>query len=116
MEKNVLSKLYKGEMQVELAIVDDIKEQTKNANDWIKAFLASYKIIDAQKSNAIIAGEGYYKNADELVKKLQQFEIKAKELGVNPNENPEYKAAQDLIVRYDIQAVFDKVDGLRKIK
>lgn len=116
MEKNVLSKLYKGEMQVDLAIVDDLNKAVDTASKSINAFLAAYKIIDAQKNQAVNAGESYYKTAAQIDTALNQFEIKAKELGVNPNDNPDYKAAKDLLVRYDIQGVFDRVDGLRKLK
>lgn len=117
MEKNVLSKLYKGKaIQVELAIVDDIKKSYDVANKSIDGFLAAYKIIDAQKNQAITAGEGYYKNAAQIENALKQFEAKAKELGIDVNENKDYKAAKDLLIRYDIQGVFDRVDGLRKLK
>ena len=123
MNKNVLNKLSKieskvelAEVKVDLALIDDINKASSTANKSINDFLSAYKIIDAQKDKAISSGEAYYKTAGQMETALKQFEAKAKELGINPNDNAEYKSAQDLLVRYDIQAVFDRVDSLRKLK
>jgi len=123
MNKNVITKMYAGsdkvelsEVSVELALVDDLKKISDVALKSIDSFLSAYKIIDAQKTKAIADGESYYKNAAQIEKSLQEFEVKAKELGINANDNKDYKSAKDLLVRYDIQAVFDRVDSLRKLK
>ena len=123
MNKNVLNKLSKieskvelAEVKVDLALIDDINKASSTANKSINDFLSAYKIIDAQKDKAMSSGESYYKTAAQIETALKQFEVKAKELGINPNDNAEYKSAQDLLVRYDIQAVFDRVDSLRKLK
>ena len=123
MNKNVLNKLSKieskvelAEVKVDLALIDDINKASSTANKSINDFLSAYKIIDAQKDKAMSSGESYYKTAGQMETTLKQFEAKAKELGINPNDNAEYKSAQDLLVRYDIQSVFDRVDSLRKLK
>ena len=122
MNKEVLKKLYSStekvelsEVKVDLALVDDIRKQTDIASKSASAFVNIFKTISTQKDAAISNGESYYQTADQLKKDLQQFEIKSKELGIDPLTNKDYKAANDLLIRYDINAVFKRVDSLRKI-
>jgi hypothetical protein len=123
MNKEVLKKMYSAtnkvelsEVQIDLAVIDDIKKSVDVAGKAVNSFLNAYKVISAQKDTAISNGETYYKTANELRNTLKQFEAKAKELGIDALENKDYKTASDLLVRYDIDAVFERVDGLRKLR
>ena len=109
-------KLELANHKVELALIDDIKKLNIIASKSIDTFLNTFKIIVAQKDKAISTGESYYKTAAEIEKSLKEFETKAKAIGIDPNENNDYKSAKELLIRYDIQAVFNKVDSLRTIK
>jgi hypothetical protein len=105
-----------SEVQVELAIVDDIKKLSSDAEKSVSTFLKAYTIISTQKQQAIADGEMYYKNAAKLETSIKQFEAQASQLGIDPNGSKEYKTAKDLLTRYDIQGVYDRVDSLRKLK
>lgn len=124
MNRYVLNKISKlsdentelSEVKVDLAIVDDIKKLSSDAEKSVQTFLKAYTVISTQKEQAISNGEMYYKNAAKLETSVKEFEGQAKQLGIDPNGSKEYKTAKDLLTRYDIQGVYDRVDSLRKLK
>ena len=123
MNKNILNKLSQfeknielSEVNVELAISEDLKKLTSEAKKSVESFLNATKIIFAQKDNAISDGTKYVQSASQIDKLIKNFESKAKDLGIDANSIPEYKEAVAMLVRYDIDAVFQRVDSFRSIK
>jgi len=110
------SKVELGKHEVELAISDDIKKLSDNSDKFQKNFISSYKTIVSESSKAIEQGTAYVDNAKKLKTLLQEFQAKGKELGLNVNDNPIYKNAENILVRGDIDAVMQRVLDLRKIK
>jgi uncharacterized FlgJ-related protein len=108
-------KMELGKHEVELAIVDDIKKLADSSDKFQKNFIASYKTIVTESTKAIEQGTAYVDNAKKLTILLQEFQAKGKELGLNVNDNPIYKNAENILVKGDIDAVMQRVFDLRKI-
>ena len=108
------TKLAKHE--VELSLLNDLKAKADLAEKEQKAFIDSYKIIISESAKAIEQGTKYVNNGKELDSLLTKFQAQAKELGLNYNDNPIYKKAENILVRGDIDAVMQKVFDLRKLK
>ena len=119
--KTVFSKLFKEETQlasheVELALIDDLKKLNDLTETEAKKFVETFKKIFSELDNCINAGEKYYQNADKYESMLAEIDKKSKELGLNALDNPVYKKAKDILVRWDINAVFERVQNLRRLK
>ena len=119
--KAVYEKLFKEETklashEVELALIDDIKKLNDLTETEAKKFVDTYKKIFSQLDITINAGEKYYQNASKYESLLAEVDKKSKELGLNALDNPNYKKAKDILTRYDINAVFERVQNLRRLK
>lgn len=102
--------------EVELALIDDIKKLNDLTETEAKKFVDTYKKIFSQLDITINAGEKYYQNASKYESLLAEVDKKSKELGLNALDNPNYKKAKDILTRYDINAVFERVQNLRRLK
>jgi hypothetical protein len=119
--KTVFSKLFKEETklashEVELALVDDIKKLNDLTETEAKKFVDTFKKIFSELDTTINAGEKYYQNASKYESLLAEVDKKSKELGLNALDNPIYKKAKEILTRYDINAVFERVQNLRRLK
>jgi hypothetical protein len=122
--KTTMSKIAKIEQpkvelakhEVELALIDDIKKLNDLTEAEAKKFVDTYKKIFSQLDITINAGEKYYQNASKYEALLAEVDKKSKELGLNALDNPNYKKAKDILTRYDINAVFERVQNLRRLK
>ena len=119
--KTVFSKLFKEETklashEVELALVDDIKKLNDLTEAEAKKFVDTFKKIFSELDTTINAGEKYYQNASKYESLLVEVDKKSKELGLNALDNPIYKKAKEILTRYDINAVFERVQNLRRLK
>lgn len=119
--KTVYGKLFKEETQlasheVELALVDDIKKLNDLTETEAKKFVDTFKKIFSELDTTINAGEKYYQNASKYESLLAEVDKKSKELGLNALDNPIYKKAKEILTRYDINAVFERVQNLRRLK
>jgi hypothetical protein len=119
--KTVFSKLFKEETklashEVELALVDDIKKLNDLTEAEAKKFVDTFKKIFSELDTTINAGEKYYQNASKYESLLAEVDKKSKELGLNALDNPIYKKAKEILTRYDINAVFERVQNLRRLK
>jgi polyhydroxyalkanoate synthesis regulator phasin len=119
--KTVFGKLFKEETklashEVELALVDDIKKLNDLTEAEAKKFVDTFKKIFSELDTTINAGEKYYQNASKYESLLAEVDKKSKELGLNALDNPIYKKAKEILTRYDINAVFERVQNLRRLK
>lgn len=119
--KTVYNKLFteKTELakhEVELALIDDLKSKADFAEKEQKAFINSYKLIISESAKAIESGAKYVNSGKDLDALIRKFQLQANNLGLNYNDNPVYKAAENILVRGDIDAVMQRVLDLRKLK
>ncbi len=115
MESNA-NEIKLSKHEVELALVDDIKKLNDLTETEAKKFVDTFKKIFSELDNCINAGEKYYQNASKYESLLVEVDKKSKELGLNALDNPIYKKAKEILTRYDINAVFERVQNLRRLK
>ncbi len=104
MEKNVLSKLYKGEVQVELAEVkvdlaniNDFKKLYDQAQKYYVDFNKAYGELDKIKGSVVENGTNFLSASDELNLLGATFKKQFAELGLNYLDYPEFKNAGSLL-------------------
>ena len=107
--KNVVNRIAESDKKtelasekVELSLIDDIKKDLGNAEKDIKSFIKDREQIIKSTSKAIKNGNAYVASALKLNDNLESFEKAAKELGLNANEQTEFKNAKSFLSRYDI--------------
>ncbi len=120
-KKTVYNKLFTEKVElekheVELGLLDDVKKLNDLTESEAKKFVDTFKKIFSELDTTINAGEKYYQNASKYESLLSEVDKKSKELGLNSLENPIYKKAKDILTRYDINAVFERVQNLRRLK
>ena len=118
----VFSKLAKAEKtelaseKVELGLIDDMKKDLSNAEKDVKSFLNDRQQIIKFTDKAIKNGNAYVSAALKLNKNLENFEKAAKDLGLNPNEQAEFKNAKSFLNRYDIGATKSIIADYKTLK
>ena len=118
----ILSRLGKAEKtelkseKVELGLIDDIKKDLSNAEKDIKSFINDREQIIKSTSKAIKNGNAYVSSALKLNDNLKNFEKAAKDLGLNANEQTEFKNAKSFLNRYDIGATKSIIAEYKTLK
>jgi len=90
--------------KVQLGLIDDIKKDLSNAEKDIKSFIKDREQIIKFTDKAIKNGNAYVTAALKLNDNLQNFEKAAKDLGLNANEQTEFKNAKSFLNKYDVGA------------
>lgn len=100
--QKVMTKL--ASERVELGLIDDIKKDLSNAEKDIKSFIKDREQIIKFTDKAIKNGNAYVTAALKLNANLQNYEKAAKDLGLNANDQTEFKNAKNFLNKYDVGA------------
>lgn len=95
MEKNVLSKLYKGEVQVELASIDELNKLSKLAAGTMTTIATETKKIDSFISNLQAQDKSANRVMQDLGYAIKDFETAAKSLGIDAAQAKPYVDAKN---------------------
>jgi len=102
--------------KVQLGLIDDIKKDLSNAEKDIKSFIKDREQIIKFTDKAIKNGNAYVTAALKLNDNLQNFEKAAKDLGLNANDQTEFKNAKSFLNKYDVGATKSIISEYKSLR
>jgi len=102
--------------KVQLGLIDDIKKDLNNAEKDIKSFIKDREQIIKFTDKAIKNGNAYVTSALKLNDNLQNFEKAAKDLGLNANDQTEFKNAKSFLNKYDVGATKSIISEYKSLR
>jgi hypothetical protein len=114
--KSVGNKLFKTELathNVELALIDDLNKILEKSKSSYKEFNDSYiKFADFRRL-AILEGEKYSKDAEDLISLYEKVASQAKELGLDFNSTNVAKEVRNVIANGDPNVIRKTINNLK---